>query len=66
MEHPHGEDDFARQAMKRKYIKNRKQLGLRTKAYVWIRNNNVEQEAIFDNTIVVKNAMLNFLGLETI
>jgi hypothetical protein len=66
MEHPYGEDDFAREAMKRKCIRKRKQLGLRTKAYVWIRGNNVEQEAIFDNTIVVKTAMLNFLGLEII
>ena len=66
LQHPYGEDDFARRAMKRKCVRNRKQLGMRTKAYVWIRNNNVEQEAIFDNTIVVKTAMLNFLGLETI
>jgi hypothetical protein len=66
MEHPYGEDDFAREGMKRKYLRNRKKLGLRTKAYVWIRNNNVEKEAIFDNTIVVKTAMLNILGWETI
>ena len=66
MKHPYGEDDFARQAMKRKCIRNRKRLGLRTKAYVWIRNNSVDQESIFDNTNVVKTAMLNFLGLETI
>ena len=52
--------------MKRKYLKHRKQLGLRTKAYVWIRNNNVEKEAIFDNTIMVKTAMFNILGWNTI
>ena len=71
MEHPYGEDDWAKEAMKRKYLRNkylrnRKKLGLTTKAYVWIRSNNVEKEAIFDNTIVVKTAMLNFLGLEII
>ena len=71
MEHPNGEDDFARTAMKRKYLRNkylrnRKKLGLTTKAYVWIRNNPVEQESIFDNTIVVKTAMLTILGWETI
>ena len=71
MKHPYGEDDWAKEAMKQKYLRNkylrnRKKLGLTTKAYVWIRNNNVEQEAIFNNTIVVKTAMLNFLGLETI
>ena len=66
MKHPYGEDDWAREAMKRKYLRNRKKLGLTTKAYVWIRSNNVEKESIFDNTIVVKTAMFNILGWETI
>ena len=71
MEHPYGEDDWAKEAMKRKYLRNkylrnRKKSGLTTKAYVWIRSNNVEKESIFDNTIVVKTAMFNILGWETI
>ena len=71
MKHPYGEDDWAREAMKQKclrnkYLRNRKKLGLTTRAYVWLRNNPVEQEAIFDNTIVVKTAMFNILGWETI
>ena len=47
--------------MKRKYLKHRKQLGLRTKAYVWIRNNNVEKEAIFDNK---KNEFDNYVAFK--
>ena len=66
MKHPYGEDDWAKEAMKQKYLRNRKKLGLTTKAYVWIRSNNVEKESIFDNTIVVKTAMFNILGWETI
>ena len=71
MEHIYGEDDWAKEAMKQKYLRNkylrnRKKLGLTTKAYVWIRNNSVDKESIMDNSIVVKTAMLSILGWETI